>query len=158
MSYSRSFSKTIAIHYSGSVSYPASQSGGSVSYSGTAYEDVVVNIPAFIEELPVVELQCRFAGTYRAINIPEGIVSIGDSCFESVTILGDLVIPSTVSYIGESCFKYGEFNSVRFLESNLQVISASAFERVSVDYPIKLPSNVVSLESKAFLQAIAKRM
>ena len=44
MSYSRSFSKTIAIHYSGSVSYPASQSGGSVSYSGTAYEDVVVNI------------------------------------------------------------------------------------------------------------------
>ncbi len=122
-------------------------------YTGESGEDVVVNIPAFIEELPVVELQCRFAGTYRAINIPEGIVSIGDSCFESVTILGDLVIPSTVSYIGESCFKYGEFNSVRFLESNLQVISASAFERVSVDYPIKLPSNVVSLESKAFFDA-----
>ena len=122
-------------------------------YTGESGEDVVVNIPAFIEELPVVELQCRFAGTYRAINIPEGIVSIGDSCFESVTILGDLVIPSTVSYIGESCFKYGEFNSVRFLESNLQVISASAFERVSVDYPIKLPGNVVSLESKAFFDA-----
>lgn len=44
MSYRRSFHKTIAIHYSGSVSYPASQSGGSVSYSGTAYEDVTVNI------------------------------------------------------------------------------------------------------------------
>ena len=122
-------------------------------YTGESGEDVVVNIPAFIEDLPVVELQCRFAGTYRAINIPEGIVSIGNSCFESVTILGDLVIPSTVSYIGDSCFKYGEFNSVRFLESNLQVISASAFERVSVDYPIKLPGNVVSLESKAFFDA-----
>lgn len=44
MSYSRQVRKTIAIRYSGSVSYPASQSGGSVSYSGTAYEDVVVNV------------------------------------------------------------------------------------------------------------------
>lgn len=44
MSYSRSFSKRVAVHYSGSVSYPASQHGGSVSYSGTAYEDVIVNI------------------------------------------------------------------------------------------------------------------
>lgn len=44
MSYRRSFEKRIAVHYSGSVSYPASQSGGSVSYSGTAYENVQVNI------------------------------------------------------------------------------------------------------------------
>lgn len=44
MSYRRTFSKTIYVHYSGSVSYPASQSGGSVSYSGTASETVHVNI------------------------------------------------------------------------------------------------------------------
>lgn len=44
MSYRRSFHKRIAIHYSGSVSYPASENGGSVSYSGTEYEDVEVNI------------------------------------------------------------------------------------------------------------------
>jgi len=44
MSYRRSYSQRIAIHYSGSVSYPASQSGGSASYSGTVYEDVNVNI------------------------------------------------------------------------------------------------------------------
>lgn len=44
MSYRRTFHKTIAVHYSGYVSYPASQSGGSKSYSGTAYEDVTVNI------------------------------------------------------------------------------------------------------------------
>lgn len=44
MSYRRSFHKRVAVHYSGSVSYPASQHGGSVSYSGTAYEDVTVNI------------------------------------------------------------------------------------------------------------------
>jgi hypothetical protein len=44
MSYTRSFNKTISVHYSGSVSYPASQNGGSVSYSGTANENVTVNI------------------------------------------------------------------------------------------------------------------
>lgn len=44
MSYSKHVKKTIAVHYSGSVSYPASQNGGSVSYSGTAYEDVIVNV------------------------------------------------------------------------------------------------------------------
>lgn len=44
MSYQRSFHTQIAVRYSGSVSYPASQNGGRVSYSGTAYEDVTVCI------------------------------------------------------------------------------------------------------------------
>ena len=44
MSYSRNYSTTIAVHYSGSVSYPASEHGGSVSYSGTAYETVNVEV------------------------------------------------------------------------------------------------------------------
>ena len=48
MSYSRRFSRTVAVPYSGSVtvSYPASQSGGSttVHYSGTAHEVVEVDI------------------------------------------------------------------------------------------------------------------
>lgn len=40
MSYTRRFSKTITVHYSGSVSYPPSQHGGTVSYSGTERETV----------------------------------------------------------------------------------------------------------------------
>ena len=48
MSYRRSYRERLAVHYSGSVSYsyPASQHGGSgtAHYSGTAYEDVNVNI------------------------------------------------------------------------------------------------------------------
>jgi len=50
MSYRRSFNKTIAVHYSGTVSYPASQNGGSTSFSGTAYEEVTVNID--VDTLP----------------------------------------------------------------------------------------------------------
>lgn len=44
MSYSRSFTKRISVYYSGRVNYPASERGGSVSYSGYASEDVTVNI------------------------------------------------------------------------------------------------------------------
>ena len=44
MSYTRQVRKTIAVHYSGTVSYGPSQNGGTASYSGTAYEDVVVNV------------------------------------------------------------------------------------------------------------------
>lgn len=44
MSYSRSFTRRVAVHYSGTVRYPASETAGTVSYSGTAYEDVTVNI------------------------------------------------------------------------------------------------------------------
>ncbi|WP_251968502.1 hypothetical protein NEE14_004455 [Parabacteroides sp. AD58] len=44
MSYSRSFSKRIAMHYSGTVHYPPSKDGGSVPFSGTVYEDVHVNV------------------------------------------------------------------------------------------------------------------
>lgn len=44
MSYSKRYRQTIAVHYSGSVSYPASEHGGSTSYSGTAYEEVVIDI------------------------------------------------------------------------------------------------------------------
>lgn len=44
MSYSKRFTRQITVHYSGSVSYPASEHGGTKSYSGTATEDVIVDI------------------------------------------------------------------------------------------------------------------
>ena len=44
MSYSRQFSRNVTVYYSGSVSYPASEHGGRVSYSGTATETVYVNV------------------------------------------------------------------------------------------------------------------
>lgn len=51
MSYRQTVSREIAVNYSGSVSYPPSEHGGSMSYSGTAYEtvnvDIVVDTNAF---------------------------------------------------------------------------------------------------------------
>lgn len=44
MSYSRRFSRTVSIPYHGTVRYPASQTGGTIPYSGTAHELVEVEI------------------------------------------------------------------------------------------------------------------
>ena len=46
MSYTRRYTEKIAVKYSGSVRYPASQNGGTQQYSGIAYEevDVVVEV------------------------------------------------------------------------------------------------------------------
>lgn len=44
MSYTRSFSKTVRVHYSTSVSYPASEHGGTKSVSGYVDETVHVNV------------------------------------------------------------------------------------------------------------------
>lgn len=70
MSYRRSFHKRIAVHYSGSVSYPASESGGSVSYSGTEYEDVQVNID--VETTP---FDNSVAHCNSSVNILTGAVA-----------------------------------------------------------------------------------
>lgn len=44
MSYTKTFRKEITVYYSGTVSYPASESGGRVPYEGSATEDVYVEI------------------------------------------------------------------------------------------------------------------
>lgn len=44
MSYKRRFTKTITVHYSGSTSYPASQNGGTTSYSGSTTETIVFDV------------------------------------------------------------------------------------------------------------------
>lgn len=44
MSYSRTFKKTISVHYSGSISYPPSEHGGTKSYSGYVDETILFDV------------------------------------------------------------------------------------------------------------------
>jgi len=73
MSYQKHYSETIAVHYSGTVSYsyPASQSGGSgtAHYSGTTYETVNVNINVDTDPF-----DNSVAGCNRTVNLLTGAV------------------------------------------------------------------------------------
>lgn len=59
MSYTRQVRKTIAVNYSGSVSYGPSQNGGTAHYSGTVYEDVVVNVNVDTDPFDDASSHCR---------------------------------------------------------------------------------------------------
>lgn len=74
MSYTRSFTKTITVHYSGTVSYPASQSGGTRSYSGTTTETVVVNV-----EVETDPFDHSVSGCNKQVDVLTGAVSATES-------------------------------------------------------------------------------
>lgn len=70
MSYSRQYHQRIAVPYSVTVNYPASQNGGSTSKSGTVYEDVYVNI-----EVDTDPFDASVAGCNRSVNLLTGAVA-----------------------------------------------------------------------------------
>ncbi|MCR5192624.1 MAG: hypothetical protein K6D59_04900 [Bacteroidales bacterium] len=59
MSYTRRVSKTISVHYSGSVSYPASEHGGTQHYSGYTQETVYVNVEVDTDPFDASAKHCR---------------------------------------------------------------------------------------------------
>lgn len=58
MSYTKRYNTQIAVNYSGSVSYPPSQNGGSTYYSGTAYENVTIDITVDTDDFDREVNQC----------------------------------------------------------------------------------------------------
>ena len=116
MSYTRHYKKRIAVPYSGTVSetfsYPASQSGGTrtvnVHYSGTAYEDVQVNI-----NVDTVPFDAGVANCNKHVDTLTGSVVATESAQvasirEKAKQIGDTVVN-------------GFFNTVRF-EISTQIV------------------------------------
>lgn len=95
MSYRRSFSRRVSVPYSGSVSYhyPASQSGGSgtAHYSGTAYEDVTVNV--YVDTEPFDE---SVGNTNDKVNLLTGAVVATEAAEIAAIELGSKKIAKSI--------------------------------------------------------------
>lgn len=116
MSYSRQYTKKIAVPYSGyateTFSYPASQSGGSktvsVYYEGTAYEDVQVDIKVDTDPFDAGVANCN-----KHVDVLTGsVVATQAAQVES--------IKQKAKQIGDSVVN-GFFNTVRF-EISTQIV------------------------------------
>lgn len=116
MSYSRQYTKKIAIPYSGyateTFSYPASQSGGTrtvrVYYQGTAYEDVQVDIKVDTDPFDAGVANCN-----KHVDVLTGsVVATQTAQVES--------IHQKAKQIGDTVVK-GFFNTVRF-EISTQIV------------------------------------
>jgi len=92
MSYTRTFRKTIPVHYDGRVSYPSSQTGGSVSYSGTVYEDVEVEIVVDTDAFDASVLDCN----HSVGTLTQGITTMNMAQCKSIADNADKVSTTIV--------------------------------------------------------------
>ena len=63
----------------------------------------------------------------KHMTLPQGIVSLGESCFEMLSSLESVHLPSTLQYIGINCFKLTGLTSVTIPKS-VKIIDYHAFD------------------------------
>lgn len=108
MSYTRTFRKRIAINYSGTASVPSSQTGGTVSYSGTTYEDVEVNVE--VDTAPFDNSVGRCGNS--VVRLTEGVVAA-----ETAQVIS---IEENSKKVGDTIIN-GFFKTVKF-EISTQIV------------------------------------
>ena len=87
-----------------------------IAYTG---EETVVSIPSTVNEYPVVGLKGTFNGNtaVTSVNLPAGIVTIGDNTFNGCTRLATVNIPANVTTIGSYVFYKTAITSLSIPES-----------------------------------------
>ncbi len=117
-------------------------------YTGASGKDVVLDIPTTIDGLPVTEIDRLDVEnkTFKAINIPEGVVKLDYWAFHGVTVLNTVVIPKNVKEIGACCFQNAECEIVFEENSACKTIGSAAFNS-SLARTLVIPNSVTSIES-----------
>ncbi|HML47162.1 MAG TPA: leucine-rich repeat domain-containing protein, partial [Clostridia bacterium] len=121
--------------------------GTITSYHGQA---VRADIPAEIQGVPVTAIgEGAFYNnsTVRLLNIPEGVVSIGNEAFASSSVLW-FTLPSTLKTIGDHAFD-SVFVDTLDLPEGLESIGKGAFYWSNLSV-IVVPEGIVELPEEAF--------
>lgn len=87
--------------------------------------------------------------TITSIDMPEGLLTIGDEAFANCTSLTSVKIPSTVTSIGTTCFLNCGFTSIT-LPASLTTIGKEAFLKNSKLTNIVIPDNVTTMGERTF--------
>jgi len=165
--------------YSAGLEFKLINNGTAYSVSaGTARSNSYVVIPAFYNDLPVMEIdsiafyECT---ELRDITIPASVLSIGDGAFFGCTALNNITIPASVKTIGNNAFgnctgltgitipvsvtiigsnafsNCTRLNSITLAAGGLlTTIGNSAFEDCTNLTSITIPVNVTSIGSRTF--------
>lgn len=96
-----------------------------------------------------IKVKNRITNNIKEINLPDGLLYIGDSAFVRITALSSIVIPDSVEIIDSSAFeKCGYVTSIK-LGKNLVTIGSYAFANTSAS-SVALPDGLMALGSGAF--------
>lgn len=118
-------------------------------YTGSASE---LSIPAVIEGYPVIAIaDYAFAESKISwIDIPEGVITIGDYAFCWCENLPEITIPNSVIHIGSNAFQYCTGLTYVTLGSSIQAINSSTFMGCTWLSEIMIPNSVSSIGTDAF--------
>jgi hypothetical protein len=120
----------------------------------TSYDGVggQINVPARINDLPVVDIGRAFSATaITGITIPGSVTSIVFGAFQGCTQLTSIVIPETVLSIGATAFVGCELLTSVTLPSGLTTIETYLFENCFSLSSITIPSGVTTIMDGAFM-------
>ena len=85
-----------------------------------------------------------------SINIPEGVTSLGNNCFNRCSDLASINIPESVTNIGGSCFYENSSLTAINIPEGITILEASCFGACSSLTSITLPESVTSLRTFCF--------
>ncbi len=146
----------------GSTEYFVYEKGASAvtitRYTGPYGENMILKIPAYIDNLPVVGVQTlrekdEHTATLKSVEIPDTVRVLGKEAFFGIHIKGDLPIPAGVEELGEQCIHYVD-GAVRFAEgSRLKTIGERAFFDAVLQSALVLPEGVEIIKTDAFASA-----
>ena len=113
-------------------------------------EDVShVRVDPSVAIIPRYAFQCR--RNLEEVELPEGLIRIGDYAFHRCISLKKITIPSTVEDIGESSFDHCEKLEGIVLPEGLQRLGKWAFSNCRSLQRINIPPNVETIEQAVFL-------
>ena len=120
--------------YSGSINIPAT-----VTYEGVNYSVARIRYNAF-----------RNCTSLTAINIPEGVTSIGDGAFYGCSSLTTINIPEGVTSIGSGAFANCSSLTTITIPENVTSIGNEAFSWCESLTTITIPESVTSIGNEVF--------
>lgn len=113
-----------------------------------------VTVPDKIDGLPVKSIKCAaFFNCYylTKVDLPEGLVSIGDNAFVNCRYLERIEIPDSVTSMGKSVFQTClRLTEVKWSEGVTEIEEDTFIDCRSLSY-INIPKNVTALGKGAFL-------
>ena len=103
-----------------------------------------INIPAGVTQLPMLTRNPLL----NNIVLPEGLLTIGDFCFDGCTDLSEINIPTTVNWIGESAFR--DCTALQSITISQGIVGRYAFGGCTSLQQVILSEGVESLVEGAF--------
>ncbi|MGN1411885.1 MAG: leucine-rich repeat domain-containing protein [Oscillospiraceae bacterium] len=95
-----------------------------------------------------------YRGSEERVTVPNGITTIGESCFANNEAIGRVILPNTVTDIQEDAFKGCVSMQTISLSESLINIERSAFENCFKLLHIDLPKNVSKLGQSCFKRCL----